>query len=45
MVSGSYTGPLRREQFQFSFGGNNNNLGFMIPHSGRIKKNKNENPN
>ena len=44
MVSGSYTGPLRREQFQFSFGGNNNNLGFMIPHSGRIKKIKMKTP-
>ena len=43
MVNGSYTGPLRRNHFQFSFGGNNN-LGFVVPHSGIIKKMKMKTP-
>ena len=41
MVYTSYTGPLRQDEFQFSFGGNeakNAVTGFLIPHSGRIKK-------
>ena len=40
-VHASYSGPLRKNEFQFSFGGNeakNSNTGFLIPHSGRIKK-------
>ena len=50
-VHASYSGPLRKNEFQFSFGGNeanNSTTGFLLPHSGRIKKkkkNKNENPN
>ena len=48
LLNASYTGPLRENEFQFSFGGNeakNSITGFLIPHSGRIKKIKNENPN
>ena len=40
-VNASYCGPLRKNEFQFSFGGNeanNSTTGFLIPHSGRIKK-------
>ena len=44
VINGSYTGPLRRDHFQFSFGGNNNHLGFVVPHSGIIKKIKMKTP-
>ena len=39
-VTGSYTGNLRKYEYQFSFGGNKTgeNRAFLIPHSGRIKK-------
>ena len=40
-VYASYSGPLSKNEFQFSFGGNkanNSTTGFLIPHSGRIKK-------
>ena len=40
-VHGSYTGNLIEGKYQFSFGGNkakNAYTGFLIPHSGRIKK-------
>ena len=43
VVNASYTGPLRHEEFQFSFGGNNQ-AGFVMPHSGRIKKIKMKTP-
>ena len=36
----SYSGPLRKNEFQYSFGGNeanNSTTGFLIPISGRIK--------
>ena len=40
-VHASYTGPLKKEKYQFTFGGNepkNAYTGFLIPHSGRFKK-------
>ena len=40
-IHGSYTGPLKRQEYQFSFGGNetkNSYTGFLMPHSGHIKK-------
>ena len=46
-VHASYSGPLRKNEFQFSFGGNeanNSTTGFLIPHSGRIKKIKMRTP-
>ena len=47
-VHASYSGPLRKNEFQYSFGGNeanNSTTGFLIPHSGRIKKIKMGTPN
>ena len=42
VVNANYSGPLRQVEFQFSFGGNtinsDGNTGFLVPHSGRIKK-------
>ena len=46
-VNASYSGHLRKNEFQFSFGGNeanNSTTGFLIPHSGRIKKIKMRTP-
>ena len=46
-VHASYHGPLRANEYQFSFGGNEINkstTGFLIPHSGRIKKIKMKTP-
>ena len=40
-IHSSYTGPLIKNKYQFTFGGNetkNAYAGFLIPHSGRIKK-------
>ena len=40
-IHSSYTGPLIKDKYQFSFGGNetkNTYTGFLISHSGRIKK-------
>ena len=37
MVHASYQGHLRKGEFQFAFGGNSSS-GFLLPHSGRIKK-------
>ena len=46
-INSHYTGPLRKDTFQFSFGGEteltagkslNKNPGFLIPHSGHIIK-------
>ena len=40
-VHASYTGPLIKNKFQFTFGGNetkNEYTGFLMPHSGRFKK-------
>ena len=46
-INSRYTGPLRKDTLQFSFGGEtevtagkslNKNPGFLIPHSGRIVK-------
>ena len=40
-VHASYTGPLIKDKYQFTFGGNetkNEYTGFLIPHSGRFKK-------
>ena len=37
-VNANYSGPLRKGEFQFSFGGNTHGFnGFLVPHSGRIK--------
>ena len=36
-MTSSFTDVLKPREHQFSFGGNNNQ-GFLIPHSGRIKK-------
>ena len=47
MVHTSYSGPLHKNEFQFSFGGNeanNSTTGFLIPHLGRIKKIKMRTP-
>ena len=47
MVHASYSSPLRKNEFQFSFGGNeanNSTTGFLIRHSGRIKKIKMRTP-
>ena len=47
VVHASYHGPLRAKEFQFSFGGNEVNrstTGFLIRHSGRIKKIKMRTP-
>ena len=54
MVNSSYTGPLRKDTHQFSFGGvltppktgfsDYKNPGFLIPHSGRIVKLKMKTP-
>ena len=47
-VHASYHGFLIKDEFQFSFGGStinpNDSSGFLIPHSGRIKKDKIKNP-
>ena len=40
-IHSSYTEPLIKNKYQFTFGGNetkNTYTGFLIPHSGRIKK-------
>ena len=40
-IHASYTGPLIKNKYQFTFGGNdtkNAYTGFLIPHSGRFKK-------
>ena len=40
-VHASYTGPLIKDKYQFTFGGNetkNEYTGFLMPHSGRFKK-------
>ena len=40
-VHSRYTGPLKKGEYQFTFGGNepkNAYTGFLIPHSGRFKK-------
>ena len=47
VVSASYIGLLRKDEFQFSFGGNeakNSTTGFLVPHSGRIRKVKMRTP-
>ena len=47
-VHASYTGPLIKNEYQFTFGGNktekNVHTGFLMPHSGRIKKIKMKTP-
>ena len=40
MAHESYNVPLRKDEFQFSFGAKNSTTGFLIPHSGWIKKKK-----
>ena len=40
-IHSSYTGPLIKGKYKFTFGGNetqNVYTGFLMPHSGRIKK-------
>ena len=41
-VHANYHGPLRKEEYQFAFGGSdidpNGSTGFLVPQSGRIKK-------
>ena len=44
----SYHGDLIEGEYQFTFGGSkahNSTTGFLVPHSGRIRKIKNENSN
>ena len=47
-IHASYTGPLISGKYQFTFGGNetkkNAYTGFLMPHSGRIKKIKMKTP-
>ena len=49
-INSHYTGPLRKDTFQFSFGGDQppdrfgKNPGFLVPHSGRIVKLKMKTP-
>ena len=38
MAHESYNGPLRKDEFQFSFGAKNSTTGFLIPHQVGLKK-------